>query len=61
MKDFGYFIVIAVVLIIKAIAATLLWNYVILDIFNLQQVSVWQSILAVICVFVIILRVNIKK
>ena len=61
MKDFRYFIVIAVVLIIKAIAATLLWNYVVLDIFNLQRVSVWQSILAVICALIIILRVNIKK
>ena len=61
MKNTGYFIIIAIVLIIKAVTATLLWNYVILDIFNLQRVSVWQSILAVICALIIMLKVNIKK
>lgn len=60
IKYISSYIIIAIVLCIKAILALLLWNYVVLDMFKLEQLNVWQAIMAAVCLFLIMLKVNIK-
>lgn len=60
IKYISSYIIIAIVLCVKAILALLLWNYVVLDMFRLEQLNVWQAIMAAVCLFLIMLKVNIK-
>ena len=60
IKYIGSYIIIAIVLCVKAMLALLLWNYVVLDMFKLEQLNVWQAIMAAICLFLIMLKINIK-
>lgn len=60
IKYISSYIIIAIMLCVKAILALLLWNYVVLDMFKLEQLNVWQAIMAAVCLFLIILKVNIK-
>lgn len=60
IKYISSYIIIAIMLCVKAILALLLWNYVVLDMFKLEQLNVWQAIMAAICLFLIMLKVNIK-
>ena len=60
IKYISSYIIIAIMLCVKAILALLLWNYVVLDMFKLEQLNVWQTIMAAVCLFLIMLKVNIK-
>lgn len=60
IKYISSYIIIAIMLCVKAILALLLWNYVVLDMFKLEQLNVWQAIMAAVCLFLIMLKVNIK-
>ena len=60
MKYISSYIIIAIILCVKAVLALLLWNYVVLDLFRLEQLNVGQAIMAAIFLFLIMLKVNIK-